>query len=181
MVKLPKRVMIFSLFLGVVSAGEVHAQNPNEVFIGTYGVTIAYDRYSVDDEAYGLQLGYSRDINQNFGFRGSFYSLEHDDVAGLDVTGLDLALVGGMLGDGFNLFGGAGLFSETWENASGAEEDFSGLQLVGGIGYSWEQVGLDLVVGIRDSSDYESYVNSVHGTNVNTTATSSSLNIGYRF
>ena len=128
-----------------------------------------------DDEASGFQLGYSRDFNRNFGFRGSVYSLEHDDVAGVDVTGLDLSLVGGLLGPGFNLFGGLGLFNEEWEGPTGASEDFSGLQLVGGIGYNWQQVGLDLVLGIRDPSDYEDFVN------VDATAVSASLNIGFRF
>lgn len=166
---------------GILGTGQAQAQNPNEVFIGTYGLTVSYDSTFVDDEFSGFQFGYSRDFNRNFGFRGSYYSLDDDDVAGLDVTGLDLSLVGGLLGPGFNLFGGLGLFSEEWEGTSGSSEDFSGLQLVGGIGYNWEQVGLDLVLGIRDPSDYEESVNSAWGTNVEATAVSASLNIGFRF
>lgn len=167
-------------WVGMLVGGQAQAQHPNEVFIGSYGLTVSYDGYYGDDEAAGFQVGYSREFNRNFGFRGSVYSLEHEDYSEVDVTGLDLSVVGGLLGSGFNLFGGLGLFSEEWEAPTGYSRDFSGLQLVGGVGYNWERVGLDLVLGIRDPSDYEDFLSSV-GTDVEATAVTGSLNIGYRF
>lgn len=150
----------------------VHAvENPHEVFIGSYALQVDHDFGS--EEASGLQLGYAYDVTEHFGVRGSYYSLEHDTISGLDSTGFDLSLLGGLLGAGFNIFGGGGLFSEEWE-ANGVSEDFSGLQITLGIGYSWEHVQLSLVGKGRQPSDYEEFYNNV-------TASSGSLSVGYRF
>jgi len=157
------------------------AQNRNEVFIGSYALAVDYDRTFARDEFAGFHVGYSRDVTDHFGFRGSYYVLEHDDVAGLDATGLDLSLVGGLLGAGFNVFAGGGLYSEAWELAGGASERFAGLQLLVGVGYNWQHVGLDVTFAGRGTSDYEDFVNSGSRSGIEASAGTANLNVGYRF
>jgi len=175
---------------GVLGAGAVmalvilspaQAQNRNEVYFGTYALTVGYDNTFSDDDFAGFHIGYSRDFTDHVGFRGSAYFMEHDDVSGLDVTGVDLTVVGGLLGDGFNAFGGGGFFTEEWDLSRGGSEDFSGIQLVLGIGYNWDRVGLDFTIAGRSTSDYEDFIKSRTGANVDATAATANLNIGYRF
>lgn len=161
--------------------GPAHAQNRNEVFFGTYALSVDYDNNFARDDFAGFHIGYSRDFTDHFGFRGSAYFMEHDDVSGLDVSGVDLAMVGGLLGDGFNVFGGGGLFTEEWDLSRGGSEDFSGIQLVLGIGYNWDRVGLDFTIAGRSTSDYEDFIQSRTGANVDATAGTANLNVGFRF
>lgn len=154
--------------------------NKNQIFIGPKALNISYDTSGAgDDELSGFQLGYSRVFQKYFEFRGSYFKLEHDDFSELSVDGFDLGLVAGKVGSGFNIFGGAGFFTETWDNSS--SHDFSGLQLIGGIGYNWQHVGLDFILAVRDPSDYEDFVESVYGTNTSAGAASASINVGWRF
>ena len=50
------------------------------------------------------------------------------------------------------------MFKDEW-SASEGKESFNGLQLSGGLGYNWESVSLDFLLNIRDSSDYEDFIN----------------------
>lgn len=85
--------------------------------------------------------------------------------------------VTGLLSEGFKAYIGSGFYSETLEIGS-FDEDFSGAQINGGIGYNWEQVSLELSIGIRSTGDYEGFVDD-SGTDV--TAVSSALTVSYRF
>ncbi|MDN3652259.1 outer membrane beta-barrel protein [Thalassotalea ponticola] len=148
------------------------------VGIGSYGLTIEPDDNDyAEDEFYGYNLSLTYASVDHIAVRAALYDTEHDDLSDLELSGLELQLLAGtgLRNNGFKAYGLLGFYSETMELAS-FEEDFSGFQLGGGIGYHWPQVSLDLSVAFRSTSDYEDFaeLNDVM-------ATSSSLNIAYRF
>ena len=151
---------------------------------GTYALNISYDNSLVgsDDKLNGFGLSASYAFTDNFAIRSEYYSLEHDDFSSLDATGIDLvAYIGTHLATrGFKAYIGGGIFSETWEIA-GFKKDFNGVQLNGGIGYNWDVIALDLVLGIRDPSDYENFILRATGINTNAVAVSGSLILSARF
>jgi hypothetical protein len=130
--------------------------------LGTYALNVSFDNAPAgtpDDKAYGAGISVSYAFTDNFSIRGEYYSLEHDQFSFLDISGIDVVAYFGtnLASQGFKAYIGGGFFSETWEGGI-IELDASGLQLNGGIGYNWSSVALDLVVGIRDPSDYEDIV-----------------------
>lgn len=149
--------------------------------IGTYALNLSYNN-STDDEFSGFGISASYAFTDQFAVRGEYYSLDHDDFSALEASGIDLvAYLGtGLATQGFKAYIGGGLFSETWEIA-GFEEDFSGLQLNGGIGYNWDVIALDFVLGIRDASEYEDFIMRTIGVNTDATAVSGSLILSARF
>lgn len=169
-------ISITSLLSLTIQAEEM--EKKFNVGIGTYALSISYDNASsgADDELGGLGLSASYSFTDKFSIRGGYYSLEHDDFSSLDATGMDLtAYFGtGLASQGFKAYIGGGIFSETWD-ANGFEEDFSGLQLSGGIGYNWNVMALDFLIGIRDASDYEDFVNTAFDASTDASAVSGSL------
>ncbi len=178
------------LFIAVLTASLLpliaQAEEQEKKFnigIGTYVLRIAYGNDNFGDEdlsGFGLSGSYS--FTDQFAIRGEYYSLDHDDVSNLDATGIDL--VGyfgtGLATQGFKAYIGGGLFSEEWESPVHTEK-FSGLQLNGGIGYNWDVVALDFVLGIRDASDYEDFIQKTLFVNVDAAAVSGSLILSARF
>ncbi len=153
------------------------------VGIGTYALKVAYDDpYALDDDLSGIGISILYAISDQFALRGEYFSLDHDDISALDDTGIDLVIYfgTGFATQGFKAYIGGGIFNETWE-LSGYEEDFSGLQINGGIGYNWEPVALDFVLGIRDSRDYEDFIQRALFINVDAAAISGSLILSARF
>lgn len=142
---------------------------------GIYTSTLSADGYADDDFA-GIALTGSAAFNNNFGLRINLFSTEHDDINGMDSSGVDVILHIGhnLAAEGFKLYGGLGLFRDELEYM-GYSEDFSGPQLNLGLGYNWSQVALDFAVSFRDSDDYEDL------TGVSTDVTSSLLSLAYRF
>jgi hypothetical protein len=114
-------------------------------------------------------------------FKGAYYSTEHDDFSDLEADGFDLALYlgTGLASKGFKAYVGGGIFNETWE-LFGAEEDFSGIQVTGGIGYNWDNIALDFIVGIRDPSDYEDFIEDNLFIDVDPAAVTGSLTLSIR-
>lgn len=164
-------------------AGPDGAIKPFTIGAGTYASVIAYDdAYLKDDELAGLALSFGYAVTDNIAFRGTLFSLEHDDLSSLESKGYDLlAHFGtGLATHGFKIYGGVGLFSEKWELGS-VSEKFNGLQLSGGLGYNWDHVALDLIIGLRGASDYEEVVNQVTPYNVSAAAASGSLLLSFRF
>lgn len=149
-----------------------------QVGVGTYAVLIEADDYG-DDDFTGFNLSTTYAINDNFAIRAQYYSTEHDDVSDLDLSGFDfVAYYGtGLMSQGFKAYIGGGFYSESMERDS-FDEDFSGAQLNGGIGYNWDQVSLELSAGIRSTGDYEDLIDD-SGTDV--VAVSSALTLSYRF
>jgi len=161
----------------VMTAGNAMADESGPKFklgVGTYGLIIADDSSQVnykDAEFYGGALVGTVCFTKHVALRGAFYSAENDDNSSWDVSGGDLQLLlGTNFYQGFNVFGGIGAFSETWEYDGGsiggvsfkADKDFSGAQASFGIGYSWSKVALDYVVNVRDTSDYEDFTKVDH-------------------
>ncbi len=178
--------MFALLVLLVFLSSSAQADNGQKKFnigIGSYALVVGYDDGSFkDDELSGFGLSGTYAFTDHFAIRGIYYSLEHDDVSGLDNKGIDL--VGyfgtGLATHGFKAYIGGGVFSETWE-FSVVEEDFSGLQINGGLGYNWDVVALDFVLAIRDPGDYENFINRTLFTNVDAAAISGSLMLSARF
>lgn len=160
-----------------------YVKKPFSLGLGTYVSIIDYADQSIaedDFSGFSLSLGYT--ISNNFALRGTYFSLEHNDFSELESKGIDiLAHFGtGLAKQGFKAYIGGGFFKDTIESSS-FSENFSGLQLNGGIGYNWESVSLDLVLGIRDPSDYEDSVNAGSFTKTSAVAVSSTLMFSARF
>lgn len=167
------------LFISLLSFSS-HADDWDKklnIGIGTYSMTLAYtDPFVIDDEFSGTGLTVSYASTDHFLIRGTYYSLSHDIISELDVSGADVtANFGrGLSSEGFKAYFGAGFFNETW-SIFGFDESFSGIQLNGGIGYNWENVSLDLTLGLRETSDYDQL------TFFDMTAVSTSLLLTARF
>ena len=177
------KIRIFIAITTLLISTSLHAQDgvPKhwQVGLGIYNFTLAYDNTS-DDEFSGGAISASYAATDNLAFRGTIFSLEHDDFSEVDSSGYDLVVYGGtgLLTQGFKIYGGGGLFKDTWE-AFGVEESFNGFQLNGGLGYNWDVVAIDFVIGIRSVSDYDDFV-SIVGVSADT-AVSSNLSVSFRF
>lgn len=163
---------------------EVQQEKKFSIGLGTYALNLAYSDASMgsDDEFSGFAINASYAFNDHVAVKGAYYSLEHDDFSEIEAKGLDLAVVGGMglATEGFKIYGGGGLFNETWEFPRFADEKFSGIQLVGGLGYNWDVVSVDLSVAIRNASDYADFLESIGGTGT-VTAVTGALTVSARF
>jgi hypothetical protein len=171
-------LLIFASLITLLSL-DAKAEGVEKKFnvgIGTYALKVAYDDLS------GIGISVSYAFSDQFALRGEYYTLDHDDISALDDTGIDLVTYfgTGLATHGFKAYIGGGIFNETWE-LLGYEEDFSGLQINGGIGYNWDPVALDFVPGIRDSGDYEDFIQRALFINVDAAAISGSLILSARF
>lgn len=176
-------LLLFLLSFGVYADTSVAVEKPFSLGAGVYRNVIVFDESSVgDDELTGMALTFAYAVSDNFALRGTYFSLEHDDFSDIESTGLDLlAYFGtGLATQGFKVYGGGGFFKDKWELGP-FSKTFDGLQLNAGLGYNWNAVSLDLVVGLRDSGDYEEFVDSELAINSSATAVSSSLLLAFRF
>jgi len=145
---------------------------------GTYALTVAYvDAFINDDILTGTALSASYAFSNNTAVRGSLFSLNHIDYPEIDAEGIDIiALFGtGFTTQGFKAYLGAGIYDESWDNPTGGVLNFSGIQFNGGLGYNWEAIALDLIIGIRESGDYNNQANA------DTAVVSSTFNLSVRF
>ena len=145
--------------------------------VGTYALII--DEDNSDDITFeGFALSATYAFNDNVSIKGQYYALEEEDFSEIELSGVDMAVHygTGLASDGFKAYIGLGLYSETLEVGS-LEEDFSGAQIAGGLGYNWESVSLDLSLGIRSTGDYEDLADD----SSDVTAVSSSLVFAIRF
>ncbi len=165
------------------SASNGETMKPFSIGLGTYRTVIAYDDSRAgDDKLSGGSLSFGYAVSDQFALRATYFSLEHDDSSALESTGYDLlAYLGTSLSTpGFKAYIGGGYFSDEWKLASFSKK-FSGLQLSGGIGYNWDAIALDFILGVRDSSDYEDFVNDNSLFQVSATTVTSSLQLSFRF
>ena len=178
----------FLLALSLISFNAFSASGggvakPFSIGVGTYRSVIAYDNsQAVDDELSGGALSFGYAVSDQFALKATYFSLEHDDNSSIKSTGYDLlAYLGTSLATpGFKAYIGGGYFSDEWELAS-FRKKFSGLQLSGGLGYNWDMVALDFILGIRDASDYEDFVNANSFVQVSAVAVTGSLQLSFRF
>jgi hypothetical protein len=132
-------------------------QKKINIGVGTYGLVVVNDSSVLDDDQLsGYTMSGQYAFSELFALRAAWYALDHQDFTNIDVQGFDLvAYIGaGMISTGFKVYGGGGYYSESWE-ISGNSELINGLQLSGGLGYNWQNAGLDFVFALRQTSDYE--------------------------
>ena len=172
-------IAISALLISTSLHAQAGAPKHWQVGLGIYNSGVSYNDTS-DDKFSGGAISASYAATDNFAFRGTIFSLEHDDFSEIDSNGYDLVIYGGtgLLTQGFKIYGGGGLFKDTWE-VLGFEESFNGFQLNGGLGYNWDVVAIDFVIGIRSVSDYDDLANTF-GSTVDA-AVSSNLSVSFRF
>ena len=176
-------IRTLSAITALLISTSLHAQGGEpkhwQVGLGIYNSTISYDNAS-DDEFSGGAISASYAVTDNLAFRGTIFSLEHDDFSEIESSGYDLVVYGGtgLLTRGFKIYGGGGLYKDTWE-AFGVEKSLNGFQLNGGLGYNWDTVAIDFVIGIRDVSDYEDALITVGA--IVDAVVSSNLSVSLRF
>jgi hypothetical protein len=122
-------------------------------------------------------------FSDSLAVRGSIHSLEHDDTSALTSDSFDI--IGywgtGLQSEGFKAYIGAGIFSDTWEYDDYLEDDkFSGLAFSGGLGYNWEYVSVDLMLGARAAQDYADLIEEAGGSGT-IMAVTTSLVLSARF
>ena len=178
--QIPTLIVVTALLVST----SLHAQEGEpkhwQIGLGKYDNIILFDE-SNTDEFSGEAISVTYAVSDNLAFRGTIFSLEHDDFSGLDSSGYDLVIYGGtgLLTQGFKIYGGGGLYKDTWEVTGFEDESFSGLQLNGGLGYNWDAVAFDFVFGFRQVNDYDDLANTV-GSSADA-ATSSNLSVSFRF
>ena len=155
----------------------------HSIGIGSYALTITNDHpYYEDDNLSGFAFFGTSAFTHNIALRYGLFFLEHDDFSEINDNGFEIQVLFGNNFDlaGFKIYGGVGFFSETWEY-SNFSEDFSGLQLSGGLGYNWKRVALDYWFSIRQADDYEAFIEDAIGESIEMAAVSGCLLLSFRF
>ena len=149
---------------------------------GAYALKINYENDYIDteNEFSGMGFAASYAFSNSFAIKGVYYTLEHDEHSEVEATGADVMLYIGsnLASHGFKIYIGGGAFSETWELGA-TEVDYSGVQFNFGLGYNWDPLAIDFVLGIRDTTDYEDDYSSSSDTDI--IAASGSLILSARF
>lgn len=139
----------------------------NDEYLDFGGVT-AFAQYSFSD---------------NYAIRANVHTLENDDLSDLTSDSFDVSLYygTGLLDEGFKAYIGTGLFSDSWAvDGFSGDESFSGLLFSGGVGYSWDHVAIDFIIGARAASDYADFIEEAGGSGT-ITAITTSLVLSARF
>jgi hypothetical protein len=160
------------------SASFLQASGKNwEIGVGSYAVIV--EKNNEREEFGGGSFFASLIFNDHFSIRGSYYSLENTDRDYLDLSGYEVnAYMGeGLQSTGLKAYAGVGLYSETLTYRS-TDNDISGAQISGGIGYNWSNISLDFTVSVRTVGDYADYFDKDEDS---VTAAGGSLSIAYRF
>ena len=182
-----KLIAILTILLLPVTATAydgLEINKPLTIGIATYKSVISFDNpyyYTEDDELSGFALSLGYAMSDQFALRGTYFFLEHDDFSDIESSGFDLlGYIGvGLASPGLKAYVGGGLFRDEWELGS-FDKTFDGLQLNGGVGYNWDAVALEFVLGLRDASDYEDFVNEIFATGFDATAVTYSLMLSVR-
>lgn len=143
-----------------------------------------YDNGDYDFSGFNVNASYA--FNNHFQIRGTYFSLEDNDVNSRKSKGYDIMAYGGVgfAKSGFRGYGGAGYYSDKWSYEGDyysaryySDESFSGFQFGGGLGYNWGPVALDFVITLREADAYESEFTRT-GTYI---AMSGNLSVSYLF
>jgi len=160
------------------AASFIQTSGPNwEVGIGSYAVVIDDDNER-EELAGGSALA-TFIFNDYFAVRGVYYSVKNDSDSSFDLSGFEMnAYMGTGLQDrGFKAYGGLGFYKETLDYRN-IDEDISGAQLSGGIGYNWSNVALDFTMSARTVGDYADYFDEDDD---DVTAVTGLLSVAFRF
>ena len=148
---------------------------------GKYKMVLS-NNTSFDDEFTGYALTAQYAYTDNVAARIILYSTEEESYMQFDNDGAEiLALFGsGLYTDGFKIYIGAGYFSEDWQLTT-LSASHNGLMLSGGIGYNWKIISVDLILGLRDVSDYQDLADQVNPFLEIDKSTSTSILLSARF
>lgn len=157
-----------------------YVEKPFNVSLGAYSMVISDDNDDAEFTGFSLSFGYT--ISDQYALQGTFFALENNDFSEDTSTGYDLlAYIGtGLAGQahgGIKAYIGGGVYNDKQKFEGLGSRIFNGLQLSGGLGYSWPKVSLDLVVNLRDSGDYEDFA----GAGADISVVTSSLQLSYKF
>ena len=178
---IPGLLLPIALLMLPMVAFSGEQQKKINIGVGSYGLIVANDStVQDDDQLTGYTLSGQYAFSDMFALRAAWYALDHRDFTNIDVQGVDIVayIGGGMMSAGFKVYGGGGYYSEDWETP-GNSESFNGLQLSGGLGYNWQNAGLDFVLAFRQTSDYEDALAGT-GTGIDVAA-SATLVVSARF
>ena len=148
---------------------------------GKYKMVLS-NNTSFDDEFTGYALTAQYAYTDNLAARIILYSTEEESYMQFDNDGMEiLALFGsGLYTEGFKIYIGAGYFSEDWQLTT-LNASHNGLMLSGGIGYNWKIISVDLILGIREVSDYQDLADQVNPYLEIDKTTSTSILLSARF
>jgi hypothetical protein len=148
---------------------------------GKYKMVLS-NNTGIDDEFTGYALFAQYAFTDNVAARISLYNTEEESYIQFDNDGGEmLALFGaGLYTEGFRIYVGAGYFSEDWQLTT-LSASHNGLMLSGGIGYNWKIISVDLILGIRDVSDYQDLSDQVNPFLEIDRSTSTSILLSARF
>ncbi len=157
---------LLALFISLLAllSFDAHAGDDLKHFnigIGGYAMNITDDdNDNIDIDFSGTSISAQYAFTDQIAIRTEFYSLENDNNSAIEINGYTLSgyLGVGLATQGFKVYVGGGIFSETLESPVTNDQDFSGLQANAGVGYNWEYAALDAGIGIRDPNDYEDKV-----------------------
>lgn len=165
-----------------LSTGPIHEATKNWTLgAGFQTLTVSNDDEDLDFGGFIGSAQYA--FSNNSAIRASVHTLENDDFSDLTSDSFDVSVYygSGLLDNGFKAYIGVGLFSDSWElDGLSGDESFSGFLFSGGIGYSWDQVAVDFIIGARAADDYADLIEEVGGSGT-ITAITSSLVISARF
>ncbi|MFT6269581.1 MAG: hypothetical protein ACJAVV_002407 [Alphaproteobacteria bacterium] len=165
-----------------LSTGPSHEASKNWNVGGGFQ-TLSVSNDDEDLDFGGLTFSAQYSFSNNYAIRASVHTLENDDFSDFTSDSFDLSLYygTGLLDEGFKAYIGAGLFSDSWELGSfSGDESFSGFLLSGGVGYSWNYVAVDFIIGARAASDYADLIQEAGGSGT-ITAITTSLVLSARF
>jgi hypothetical protein len=88
--------------------------------------------------------------------RLNYAYMEHENISTLRSHNTDLSALWGrrLNREGFSWAIGAGLFNERW-HANSNSATFSGVQLVGSLGYRWQSLSIDFWLNLRNGNAYK--------------------------
>jgi hypothetical protein len=158
-----------------LSAGPAHQTSKNWN-IGAGFQTLSVSNNDEDLDFGGSTFSAQYAFSNNYAIRASVHTLENDELSDLTSDSFDVSLYygTGLLDGGFKAYIGAGLFSDSWEiDGFSGDESFSGLLFSGGVGYSWEHIAVDFIIGARAADDYADLIEEAGGSGTITAITTS--------
>ncbi|MGJ8692623.1 MAG: hypothetical protein ACSHW0_09085 [Thalassotalea sp.] len=109
--------------------------------------------------------------------KAQYYEVKKDRRSIFEISGVEASIYygTGLATQSFKAYLGAGIYSEKFKFYH-LDDDISGAQITGGLGYNWPKISLELSLNYRSTGDYEDL-----GNYNDISATSSSLILSYRF
>ena len=192
-----KKIVISMLFVfALVASSATSYAGEGKTFalgLSSYAIAVNFNEGWIEREEKfgGSAVSLQGAFNDNLAIKGTYYTAKHDDTIvnglsfgandNLEMVGTEVQLLIGnnLKENGFKIYLGLGQFSEDLEEngTSGEGDSFSGALISLGLGYNWNNIGLDLWGSARDTEDYEKSFSSF----ADVTAASAGLGISARF